>query len=314
MASKRIPLGVVLLTWAVAATAAPRLVASIPPVHSLVAAVAGERARVELLVPAGRSPHAYALTPSDTQALANADAVFVGGDVAERSPARPLAAVAGAARILRMTAVDGVRLLAARAGGVRDGGRHEGGEASRDHGHEHGDGEHHDPHVWLDPRNAIAFTGAVADTLAAIDPDHAGTYRDNARRRIERLERLDRRLASRLEPVQDIPYMVFHDAYQYLEARYGLRARGAITVDPGRPPGGERLASLRGLIREQGAVCVFTEPQFEPAIARTIVADTEARLAELDPLGAGLSPGPGLYPALMRGLADSLVACLEGAG
>ncbi len=307
MTRARITLGCLVLTLASAASAAPRLVASTPPVHSLVAAVAGERAPVELLVPAGRSPHAYALTPSDTRALANADAVFVGGDVAERFLERPLAAVAADADLLRMTEAKGVRVLPARSGGVWATAGHEAhDDASEDHG-----GGTRDPHVWLDPHNAIAFTVAVADVLADLDPDHAAFYRDNANRRIRHLERLDGDLASRLEPVQDVPYMVFHDAYQYFEARYGLRAVGSITVDPGRPPGAERLAALRGLIRERGAVCVFTEPQFEPAIARTIVDDTDARLAELDPLGAGLSPGAELYPALMRSLATHLAQCLR---
>jgi len=303
MTRTRITLSLVLLAWAATAAGGPRLVASIPPIHSLVSAVVGERARVDLLVPAGRSPHAYALTPSDTQALANADAVFVGGDVSERFLERPLDAVARDARVVRMTEVPSVELLPARAGGVWG--------AGEAHAHDHGhDGVDHDPHVWLDPHNAIAFTRAVAATLAELDRANADTYRANARERIAALERLDERLSERLAPVADRRYMVFHDAYQYLEARYGLRAVGSMTVDPGRPPGGERLASLRGLIREHGAVCVFTEPQFEPALARTIVEGTDARLGELDPLGAGLSPGPALYPELMVSLAGDLRDCL----
>ncbi|MDZ7748919.1 MAG: zinc ABC transporter substrate-binding protein [Halofilum sp. (in: g-proteobacteria)] len=309
-----------LLVPAAATAAAPRLVASIAPIHSLVAGVTDGVVTPRLLVPGGRSPHAFALAPSDTRALAGADAVFLAGGASERFLERPLASLAADARLVRMSAAPGVRRLAARSGGAW--------ADAHDHDSDHGDqadqpghSEHAgggdttsdaglDPHLWLDPGNAIAFTRAVADALAAMDPAHAGRYRDNATRQVERLRALDATLARRLAPVAGRPYLVFHDAYQYLEARYGLAAAGSITVDPGRPPGARRLAGLRERIRERDIRCLFIEPQFEPAIARTIAQGTPARIAELDPLGAGLEPGPGLYPALMRRLADGLVGCL----
>jgi zinc transport system substrate-binding protein len=297
-----------LLGLAASAHSAPRLVASIPPVHSLVAAVAGDAAAIELLVPAGRSPHAYALKPSDTRALARAEAVFLAGGASERFLDRALSAVAGGARVVRMTEIDGINLLRARAGGVWRGGKD---ETAQDHAGDDGDT---DPHLWLDPRNAIAFTRAVAEVLAEIDPAQAATYRANARARVATLERLHNGLAETLAPVRDRPYMVFHDAYQYFEARYDLAAAGSIAVDPGRPPGAERIAALRQLIRARGAVCVFIEPQFEPAIARTIVDGTGARPGRLDPLGAGLAAGPSLYPRLLRRLADDLTDCLRDSG
>ena len=58
----------------------------------------------------------------------------------------------------------------------------------------------------------------------------------------------------------------------------------------------------------------FTEPQFTPALAKTLTQGTNARLGSLDPLGAGLKPGPGLYAAMMRGMASSMLACLGANG
>lgn len=300
--------GLLLILAAATATAGPRLVASIAPIHSLVAGVAADRAPPRLLVPGGRSPHTFALAPSDTQALARADAVFLAGGTTERFLQRPLASLAADAIVVRMTQAPGAYRLAARSGGIwshHDHGDHDGADADG--------GEspaHPDAHLWLDPANAIAFTRAVAGALGRVDPDNTSTYRANAAAQIERLRALDRELAGALAPVADRPYLVFHDAYQYLEARYGLAARGSITVDPGRSPGARRLAALRARIREAGVRCLFVEPQFEPAIARTVARETPARIAELDPLGAGLEPGPELYFALMRGLARDLRGCL----
>jgi zinc transport system substrate-binding protein len=64
-------------------------------------------------------------------------------------------------------------------------------------------------------------------------------------------------------------------------------------------------------VRDTEVVCAFAEPQFEPKLLATVTEGTGVRTGVLDPVGAGLTPGPGLYPALMRGLADSLADCLD---
>jgi len=145
-----------------------------------------------------------------------------------------------------------------------------------------------------------------------LDPAHAGLYRDNAAAQAASLDRLDAEMAAALAPVRQTPFIVFHDAYHYLEERYGLRAAGAITVTPDQPPGAARLAALRQQINAAGAVCVFSEPQFEPSLVRTLVEGTPARTAVLDPEGANIPDGPDLYPTLMRFNLRSLVDCLSG--
>ena len=104
------------------------------------------------------------------------------------------------------------------------------------------------------------------------------------------------------------------DAYAYLEARYGLKSLGALSLSPERPPGARRLAEIRERIRESGALCLFSEPQFEPALARAAAENSDARLAELDPLGADIPAGPDAYFTLMRRLATALSGCLTATG
>lgn len=335
-----------LLTAAPTAASAPRVVVSIAPLHSLVTAVTGDRTEPHLIVPAGQSPHTFSLAPSDARALARADIVFSAGGEPDRFLERSLDSLAGDAVHARMLDMDDVRTLPARSGGVwrhdHGAGEAEGhaGEHADDHADEHTDAhedgheDRHDhdeanagetsdeasgepaedsidPHTWLDPRNAIAFVRAAAERLARLDPEHADAYRANAEATIERIEAIDAALTEQLAPVADRPYLVFHDAYQYFERRYGLTPAGSIVVDPGRPPGARRLSDLRERIEAEGAECLFIEPQFEPRIARTIAEGTGVRIAELDPLGAGLNPGMDLYPDLLRKLGESLRGCLE---
>jgi zinc transport system substrate-binding protein len=151
---------------------------------------------------------------------------------------------------------------------------------------------------------------AVVATLSEVDPANAARYTTNGAALRTRLAALDQDLDARLAPVRTRPFMVFHDAYQYLERRYHLNAVGAIAVDPERRPSAQRLRELRHELERLDAACVFAEPQFEPRLVATVVEGSRAHRGVLDPLGAALPPGPDHYFALMTGLADSLVACL----
>ncbi len=113
-----------------------------------------------------------------------------------------------------------------------------------------------------------------------------------------------------LAPVKNRPFIVFHDAYQYFEHRFGLAVAGSVTVTPDSLPGAQRVRDLHAMVAAAGAVCVFAEPQFEPAVVNTIIEGTPAKAGTLDPEGAGLTEGPSLYIQLITGLADSLIDCL----
>lgn len=154
------------------------------------------------------------------------------------------------------------------------------------------------------------MTGAIADFLAARDPAHADLYQANAAAAADRLMALDSDLRQEAGDVGATPYLVFHDAYSYFESRYGLTGGDAITVNPERAPGAARLSELRDRMRADGIVCVFSEPQFEPKVVTLLVEGTEARTAELDPLGASIPAGPDHYAATMRALAGAMAGCL----
>ncbi len=303
----------------------PQVVATVKPVHALVAAVMDGVGTPHLLVRGGGSPHAYALKPSDARALQGASVVFWVGPELETFLEKAMGTVPKSARLVTLAEVPGLRLLEARTDAIwqheehghEEHGHEEHGEHSEshaEHAEEHHDHAHgtHDMHIWLDPENARAMAAAIVDALADADPAHAAAYRANGQALADRLDDLDQALSSRLGPVETKPYVVFHDAYQYLEERYRLSPMGAITVSPDIRPGAERLREIRAEIEERGAVCVFSEPQFEPKLVRVVVEGTGARTGVLDPLGADLADGPELYFELLNGLAASLVDCLQG--
>lgn len=303
-----------------AAFAAPKVVTTIKPVHSLVSAVMKDVGEPAILVDGAASPHGYALKPSQAAALQDADVIFWIGPELETFLEKPIETIAGKAEAIALIDVDGVKTLPLREGGAfeaHDHGDHGGHSHGHDHGHNHAHGHDHgeevDGHVWLDPENAKAFVAAIAAALEKADPANAAAYGANASTETARLDALIAATKEKLKPVAGKGFIVFHDAYHYYEARFGVEAAGSITVNPEVAPGAERIAELQAKLKELGAACIFAEPQFEPKLVATIAEGTSARTGTLDPLGAALENGPDLYHQLIDGLTASLTGCLADA-
>ena len=287
----------------------PAVVVDVGPVHSLAAQVMAGLGEPAMVVRQGASPHGYAMRPSEAAALQRADVVFyVSGDLT-RWFEEAVASLAGQARPVELMQSPGTTRLGFREAALfaadEESHAEEGHAEDEDHAH-----EGLDPHGWLDPDNARLWLDVIAAELAAADPEHADTYRANARAGQEAIAAAAAQAQALLKPLADRPFFVHHDAYQYFEHRFGLRAAGAVTPSDAAQAGPRRVAELRAAAAEMGAVCIFSEPQFNPAILATVFEGRTLRRAALDPLGTGLDPGPGLYPALIDGLAQDVASCL----
>lgn len=330
MKSFLIPLmaSVAIAAAASGATAAPDVVVSIKPVHSLVAAIMKGVGEPQLIVDGAASPHTYNLRPSNARRLEKADVVFWIGPGLEAFLEKPLEALASKATVVELEDAKGLEKLPFRVGGpfeAHDDGdeAHDAHDAhaeaggAHDHGHDHGDGHEdhdhgaYDTHLWLDPANAKAMAQEIETALIAADAGNAATYQANTKKLIDDLDALDAELKETVQPVKDKPFIVFHDAYQYFEHRYGVKTVGSITVSPETLPGADRVKQMQEKVRQLGATCVFAEPQFEPKLISVITEGTAAKSGTLDPEAATLEPGPDLYFKLMRGIAASLKGCLS---
>ncbi len=289
------PIATVVAMGPLTAAAAPRVVATIVPVHSLAAMVMHGAGAPELLLKGGAGPHGYALRPSDARLIRRAEVIFWIGPELEVFLTGALASLGRKAHVVSLSAAKGIARIQQR--GNRAGRR--------------GPSLHVDPHIWLDPANAAAMIGAMARTLSALDPANARIYAANGKRARMHLAALDRDLRNSLAPVRGVPYVVFHDAYGYFERRYGLQHIAAITTGPDRSPGARRLRAIRRAMIAGRARCIFSEPGYRPNLAEALRRGTGARHGVLDPLGAGIAPGPNAYATLLRNLARALTGCLS---
>ena len=308
-----------LFSFISSAEAEPKVVTSIKPIHSLVSYVMDGVGRPDLLVDGSSSPHTFQLKPSHATMLQEADIVFWIGEDLESFLETPLDSIAANAKRVTLMDSDQIELLKFReknvfddhhddhdehedhADGHDDHDEHEGHD---DHAHHHGE---HDIHFWLDPEIAKSIVNITARELSEIDPNNKSTYEKNAANAIDDLEELINVTKSKIN--SNATYIVFHDAYQYFEQRFGIEVIGALTVNPEVLPGAKQLSEIREVIEHENVNCLFSEPQFNPSIANTIAKDTGIKAAVLDPLGAELEPGKELYFELISDMASSFENC-----
>ncbi|VAW21406.1 Zinc ABC transporter, substrate-binding protein ZnuA [hydrothermal vent metagenome] len=266
----------------------PLVVASIKPLQSLVAMVMEGVGSPYLLVRNNASPHDYVLRPSDASTLEKADLVFWIGPRLETALARPLKTLAARAEIVAFADVKTlIRLPLLTGDGIN-------------------------MHFWLDPENAILMVQKIADELTRLDPDNGERYRQNALGASASLRDLSAEISAILKPVSSQKFITFHNAYRYFEKRFSLTALASITINPQTSPGVRRIKQIQQLIASNNVGCVFSEPQFSPRLINAISQGSGVKIGILDPLGANLEPGAGLYFQLLRDMALAMADCLKG--
>ena len=313
----------------------PRVVTDIHPIHSLVAQVMGDLGSPDLLLERGASEHDFQLRPSQAAALAEADLVVWVGPELTPWLDRALDGIGEGGARLSLLSVPGTETRAFAEDGAHDAGHdhedhaadkaaddngHDHGHdhaeeqaADKDHGHDHDHGHSHegtDPHAWLDPANAQLWLAAIAAELGRLDADNAATYAANAEAARARIAALDAEVAEILAPVEGKPLIVYHDAYGYFAAHYGLSIFGSVALGDATAPGAARLAELRAGVENGTPLCLFPEAQHDPALIEQLADGTGARVgAALDPNGSMIDPGPDAYATLLRGLAQTMADC-----
>jgi len=299
-----------------AALAEVRVLTSIKPLQLIAAAVQDGVGSPEVLLPPGASPHHYALRPSDVRRVREVALLYwIGPDLESFLP-RVLAA-----RSQPSVAVQDLPGMHLRHFGdkhAEDDEHDQAHDEHAEHDQELADQHDHahrpgalDAHLWLLPANARVIAARMAADLSVADPANAARYQANLAAFGARLEALDQRLKTRLSGLAGKPYFVFHEAYDYFEAAYGLKHAGVFSVASEVQPGARHVAAMRTRLQQAGPSCVFSEPPLRPRLAETLTAGLPVTLAELDTMGAALAVDGNGYEALLDNLANGLVECLS---
>jgi ABC-type Zn uptake system ZnuABC Zn-binding protein ZnuA len=271
-----------------------RVATSIFPVYDLVRSVAGQDADVILLLQPGRNEHHFDPTPRDVEQVAAARVGVMVGLGLDPWMRKLMKDAAPKARVLAVG--DKVKTMPIKLEAV---GGEEAEEHDKDHDHDH---DHEkgavDPHVWLDPRNAITIAKAIADELAAADPAHAQAFKDRADAFEKSTKALDAELETRMKALPKKQLITFHGSFGYFAARYGLEIVAVIEPFPGSTPTGEYIAKVLEVVGEKKVSALFSEPQLDPRPAKIIAEQAKLPLGVLDPVGGG--PETDSYEKMLR--------------
>ena len=332
---KKLPLIIsiiTLLSFITPAKAEVKVVTSIKPIHSLVSYVMDGVGAPDLIVDGFNSPHNFQLKPSHAKMLENADIIFWIGEGLENFLEKPLDSISKNAKKVELMEIKGINKLEFREKNIfnehdHDEHKHEeDGHKEEEHDeHEHGEDGHkeekhddhdghddhghgeHDPHIWLDPQNAKVMVQLITKELSELDSKNAPTYKKNSEKALSDLDKLIKKVKK--DTNKDLRFVAFHDAYHYYEDRFGINLLGALTVNPDVLPGAEQLAEIREVIEHEKVNCIFSEPQFNPDIIKSIAKDTGVKTGVLDPLGANLDKGKNLYFDLIKNISSSFKGC-----
>lgn len=268
-----------------------QILASIKPLALIAQEVAGDQADVATLLPITASPHDYPLKMSDHKRLRAADVVLWIGPEMESFLARPLGSLA-AEKLITSYQLAGLHWP----------------EAVEEDNHHHSNHVHlgKDPHIWLDPRNAILIAQALAARLAQLQPASATQFHTNAARFSAAVEQLDKQLNAQLKPVKEIGFAVYHEGYGHFVGRYGLHQVAYVTYSPERRPGAKHLLELRSILGKEGK-CLFMEPYYKVQGMEEMASSLGLRTGWLDPIGGQQVSS---YQQLLQQLGQSFLACL----
>ena len=314
LALVRILIFSIILAGTSSAKAELKVVTTIKPLHSLIANVMEGIGEPALILEGSTSPHSFILKPSHARLLEEADIIFWVGEDIETFMGKPLESIAKNAEKIAFMDLDSITKLPFREENIFE--KHE--ERNHDEHDEHDEHEKHDEHdshghgefdahIWLDPMNAKEMVHEISHELSALDPANKEKYNANADKTIIAINQLIKDTDQTIN--KDARFVVFHDAYQYFEKRFGISSSGALTLNTDVLPGARQISDIQHLIEEEGINCIFSEPQFNPKIIETIAKDTNIQTGIFDPLGANIDSDKYLYFNLISNLANKLKDC-----
>jgi zinc transport system substrate-binding protein len=281
-----------LLLYPIGSLAQPGVVTSIKPLQLIAAAVMDGVAQPAVLIPSNQSPHHYVLRPSDVALVDQADLVLWVGEPLETYLADLVASAGSETVVIEAAGMPGMHLQAP------------GGDTLS------ADESRYDTHLWLNTDNALLIAEQLAAELLVRDPANAARYRTNLEDFRDLLARTKNQLQSRLAPLAQIDYAVFHDGIAYFEREFDLHHLLVMVPDHENQPGVRHLMQIQQMILESPPACLLEDINTNPATVVTVLRDLPVKRVAIDPLGHSLSVDKQGYALLLTRLADAFDECL----
>jgi zinc transport system substrate-binding protein len=228
------------------------------PVYDFTKRILKGHGTVTNITPAGSEPHDYELTADNVKGMENADAIFVNGLNLE--PWLSSLTSSLSAKVFTVTTGITTRDI---EGAV-------------------------DPHVWLNPINAISELANIKNELITLDPNNSSDYEANYWDAMTLFEALDSSFESISGEFTNKYIVVSHAAFGYLCDRYGLDQIYVDGLSPDDEPSAEDISKIIDAVNTYHINTIFYEELISSEISDKIAEETGAKTEVLNPL-EGLS-------------------------
>jgi ABC-type Zn uptake system ZnuABC Zn-binding protein ZnuA len=257
-------------------------------VGDIVQQVGGDHVQVHSLLRPGADPHTYHPVPADLQKIAGAQLVVLHGLGLDDWAGRLIDSSGTKARVITVT--EGITPLM--------------------------DGDHPDPHCWMDPNLVKLYVRNISDALRSVDAPRAQIYSENASRFTKELEELDAWVRARIAslPEERRKLVTNHDSFAYFARRYGFKVIGTVipSLNPEAEPSARHLSSLVDTVRKEGVRAIFTEDTMPQALAETIASQTDHPVRIMPLYTGSLSEAGGVADTYLKFIRYNVEAIVDG--
>ncbi|PPI88187.1 zinc ABC transporter substrate-binding protein [Candidatus Pantoea edessiphila] len=283
------------------------IVVSIKPIGFIASAISDGIMPIDVMVPDGASEHNYILRLSDEKKLKKTDLLIWSGSEIEPFMAKSVLNIP-AYKTLILTEIEGVKKSLIKINGdyCKSYSKNE----CKKNLNIHLNTKKYNMHIWTSPDIAKNIAVGIHKKLLELMPQQKEKLNKNLKEFQQLLKNVDKKIMIQLAPVKYKRYFVFHDAYLYFEKHYGLSSMGYFVINPEIQPGVKHLYKIRKQIKESNVVCVFSEPQFKPAVIDTITRGIKINKGVLDPLGSNIKLSKDSYLKFLLQLSNQYQACL----
>ncbi len=265
------------------------VVTSISVLEDFVKEIGGEKVEVKTLITGLETPHTFSPKPKDKINLLSSDIFFKVGLGLESWVDKLLDSAPD--ELLIVDTSEGVEVI----------------DSHEDHDHLG------NPHIWLDPENAITMARHIADALIAKNPENKDYFEERYIEYTKKIRKVSDELKKRVEMLEDKRVVVFPASYPYLLKAFGFETVATVEEVHGQEISAKRLAEIIKVIREEKVKLVIAECQFSDKDARTICEESGAEIVYLTPLLAPqIFPETKDYIGMIRYNVGEIVRALEG--
>ena len=283
------------------------LASSIRPIAMLLSAVTGDETSVNILLPGSMSPHDYRLKFSDIKLIKESELFFWIGPNLESGISKAVK-THGTTNIIKLMDIDDLSWPKTTT---------ELSHSHTDHNHGHdneyesyeGVKDNRDPHIWLNPKNAVAIVATINELLAKKYPEKKEIFEKNTNIFEASLKSLNIVIRERLEEIKHKGFLVAHDGYRHFVDFYDLNQLGVVDLTDDISSSAKHKGNLNKLIDKTS--CIFTDPQHTSKAANQLAKKFDIKSRELDLLGHNIPLGKKSYIDFLSKLSETVVECLK---